>query len=253
MDSRVVVRNRSIQLKIFTAKTPSSQRVHREKQGFPGISLGNSLLPLRELGVLAVKFFDLVHHPGIHHEPHRKVGCSLFDPALCVCVNNRWIDPAGLGSLLGAMILGLCEHVITWTSSLAHFVPQAWHSNSLRSPHYSGSHSCYGRKKGTGTRPASRIAGAKGSGRAASQSPFSSSVSHSSVNRCRAVHTRDAPGKRGLAPGPPRFPGISRWYSRAGSQSPFSSSVSHPIVNRSNSRACLHGHFLTTSSRRTLP
>jgi hypothetical protein len=71
MDSRVVVRNRSIQLKIFTAKTPSSQRVHREKQGFPGISLGNSLLPLRELGVLAVKFFDLVHHPGIHHEPSK--------------------------------------------------------------------------------------------------------------------------------------------------------------------------------------
>jgi hypothetical protein len=71
MDSRVVVRNRSIQSKIFTAKTPSSQRVHREKQGFPGISLGNSLLSLRELGVLAVKFFDLVHHPGIHHEPPR--------------------------------------------------------------------------------------------------------------------------------------------------------------------------------------
>jgi hypothetical protein len=76
MDFRVVVRNRSIQLKIFTAKTPSSQRVHREKQGFPGISLGNSLLPLRELGVLAVKFFDLVHHPGIHHEP--KLNGRLF-------------------------------------------------------------------------------------------------------------------------------------------------------------------------------
>jgi hypothetical protein len=52
---------------------------------------------------------------------------------------------------------------------------------------YSGSHSCSERKKGTGTRPASRIAGAKGSGRAASQSPFSSSVSHSSVNRCKQL------------------------------------------------------------------
>jgi hypothetical protein len=39
---------------------------------------------------------------------------------------------------------------------------------------YSGSHSCCGRKKGTGTRPASGIRGADCSSKAASQSPFSS-------------------------------------------------------------------------------
>jgi hypothetical protein len=29
----------------------------------------SSLLPLRELGVLAVQFFDFIHHPGTHQEP----------------------------------------------------------------------------------------------------------------------------------------------------------------------------------------
>jgi hypothetical protein len=58
---------------------------------------------------------------------------------------------------------------------------------------YNGSHLCSERKKGTGTRPASRIAGAKGSGRAASQSPFSSSVSNSSVNRCRSATPSRSP------------------------------------------------------------
>jgi hypothetical protein len=29
--------------------------------------------PLCELGVLAVNFFDMYHHPEIHHEPQRKL------------------------------------------------------------------------------------------------------------------------------------------------------------------------------------
>jgi hypothetical protein len=64
----------------LTAKTPRSPRVHRENRGFPGnfsldlssLFLSSLFLPLCELGVLAVNFFDSFHHPGFHQEPNRQ-------------------------------------------------------------------------------------------------------------------------------------------------------------------------------------